>query len=318
MQLDRAVLYDDPTTDPFSTINPPGVTVCNTRDENVAAISDALDPSNYDIGFAFSQGGGNGCAWYVVCLNDKERGAGLFNTSLTPGSSTGLILHEMAHQLGARHTFSSNTGSCGNPGEFNQPSAFEPGSGSTISSYPGGCSPNNVDTSLVGAGFYFHAHTFEEVISNITSGGGTCGASVATGNTPPAVDAGSDYTGIPRGTPFERTKKRQRLHGDRLVFHVEQYDVASGPRNINTDPGDGPLFRSVPPTADGDVRTFPNMTDILSNTVRNGEFLPTTDRPMSSRAHRARQPRRRRRHLERRYAAHRPRRAVLHHESEWR
>jgi hypothetical protein len=285
MQLDWAVLYSDPDTDPFTTIDPnsdPPITVCNTRDENVAAISDVLDPSNYDIGFAFSKGGGNGCAWYVVCLGDKERGAGLFNTSLAPGSSTGLILHEMAHQLGARHTFSSNTGSCGNPGEFNQPSAFEPGSGSTISSYLGGCAPNNVDTSLVGSGFYFHAHTFEEVISNITSGGGTCGASVATGNTPPTVNAGSDYT-IPQGTPFELTGSGTDPDGDGLLFTWEQYDVASGPRNINTDPGDGPLFRSVPPTASGDVRTFPNMTDILSNTVRNGEFLPMTDRTMSFR-----------------------------------
>ncbi len=285
MQLDWAVLYSDAANDPFTTINPnsnPAITVCNTRDENVAAISDELDPSEYDIGFAFSQGGGNGCAWYVVCLNDKERGAGLFNTSLTPGSSTGLILHEMAHQLGARHTFSSTTGSCGNEGEFNQPSAFEPGSGSTISSYLGGCSPNNVNTDLVGAGFYFHAHTFEEVISNITSGGGTCGASVATGNTPPSVNAGSDYT-IPKGTPFELTGSGSDLDGDGLLFTWEQYDVASGARDINTDPGDGPLMRSVPPTADGNVRTFPNMTDILSNTERKGEFLPTTDRTMTFR-----------------------------------
>ncbi len=285
MQLDWAVLYSNPATDPFTTINPnsmPPITVCNTRDENVDAISDVLDPSNYDVGFAFSQGGGNGCAWYVICTGTKEQGAGLFDTSLAPGSSTGLILHEMAHQLGAKHTFSSNTGSCGNLGEFNQPSAFEPGSGSTISSYFNACSPNNVDTSLVGAGFYFHAHTFEEVISNITSGSGTCGASVATGNTPPAVDAGSDYT-IPRGTPFELTGSGSDPDGDGLLFTWEQYDVASGPRNINTDPGDGPLFRSVPPTADGDVRVFPNMTDILSNTVQNGEFLPVTDRTMTFR-----------------------------------
>jgi hypothetical protein len=68
-----------------------------------------------------------------------------------------------------------------------------------------------------------------------------------------------------------------------LLFTWEQYDVASGARNINTDPGDGPLFRSVPPTAGGDVRTFPNLADILSNTVRNGEFLPVTDRTMSFR-----------------------------------
>lgn len=285
MQLDWVVLYSNAGSDPFTTINPnsmPPIGVCDTRNENVAAISNLLDPSNYDVGFAFSQGGGNGCAWYVICTATKEQGAGLFNTALTPGSSTGLILHEMAHQLGAKHTFSSLTGTCGRPGEFNQPSAFEPGSGSTISSYLGACSPNDVDVSLIGQGFYFHAHTFEEVISNITSGSGTCGSSVATGNTPPTVDAGSDYT-IPQGTPFELTGSGSDPDGDGLLFTWEQYDVASGARNINTDPGDGPLFRSVPPTADGNLRTFPNLTDILSNTVRNGEFLPVTDRTMSFR-----------------------------------
>ena len=244
MQLDWAVLYSDPATDPFTTINPhPAVTVCNTRDENVAAISDELDPSNYDIGFAFSQGGGNGCAWYVVCLNDKERGAGLFNTSLTPGSSTGLILHEMAHQLGASHTFSSTTGSCGNPGEFNQPSAFEPGSGSTISSYFGGCSPNNVDTSTRWSGLLLpRAHVrgsdqqHHQRRRHVRSVGGHRQYAAER-------DAGSDYT-IPRGTPFELTGSGSDLDGDGLLFTWEQYDVASGPRNINTDPGDGPLFRS--------------------------------------------------------------------------
>ena len=53
MQLDWAVMYTDPTMDPFTTINPPGVTVCNTRDENVAAISTPtgpLDPSNTTSG----------------------------------------------------------------------------------------------------------------------------------------------------------------------------------------------------------------------------------------------------------------------------
>ena len=158
----------------------------------------------------------------------------------------------MAHQLGAKHTFSSDTGVCGSLGEFNQPSAFEPGSGSTISSYLGGCAPNNVDTSLVGPGFYFHAHTFEEVISNITSGSGTCGSSVATGNTPPIVMQEADYT-IPRGTPFELTGSGSDPDGDGLLFTWEQYDVASGARNINTDPGKA---RSSDPCLPPPMATF--------------------------------------------------------------
>ncbi|HEX2445319.1 MAG TPA: zinc-dependent metalloprotease family protein [Vicinamibacterales bacterium] len=189
MVLTVAILYLDPSNDPYSTVA--FDEACTTRQENVAAINNVIDAADYDIGFAFNQGTGFGCAWYVVCLADKARGAGLINTALTPGSSTGLLAHEMAHQLGARQTFSTNTGSCGNPGEFNQPSAFEPGSGSTISSYLGACAPNNVDTDVstgaVPAGFYYHARTFEEIISNITSGSGTCGSSSAVGNSAPAV-----------------------------------------------------------------------------------------------------------------------------------
>jgi hypothetical protein len=50
----------------------------------------------------------------------------------------------MGHQLGSHHTFSALTGSCGNPGEFNQAHAMESGSGSTVMSYLGGCSPNAI------------------------------------------------------------------------------------------------------------------------------------------------------------------------------
>lgn len=284
MVLNWVIMYLDGTTDPYPTVDGMNVTVCDLRDANPVAVDAAIGNAAYDIAFVFNQfnGVGGGCAWYVVCLPDKARGAGQINTTVTPGSSSGLLLHEMGHQLGARHTFSTNTGSCGNPGEFNQPSAYEPGSGSTIASYRGSCAPNNVDLSVVGGGMYFHTRSFDEIISNITVGSGsTCGSLVATGNSPPAVDAGADYT-IPRGTPFTLTGSAADPDGDAPSFTWEQFDVASGPRAINTDPGDGPLFRSFPPGTDSS-RTFPNLADILSNTVRLGEFLPTTDRPMTFR-----------------------------------
>jgi hypothetical protein len=94
-------------------------------------------------------------------------------------------------------------------------------------------------------------------------------------------DAGADYT-IPQGTPFTLTGSASDPDGDALTYTWEQYDVAANPRPINTDTGEGPLFRSVPPGPDAS-RTFPNLADILSNTVRNGEFLPTTNRTMTFR-----------------------------------
>jgi hypothetical protein len=268
-----AILFTDPANDPYSTVA--FDEACTTRNENVAAINGVIDPADYDIGFAFNQGTGFGCAWYVLCLDDKAQGAGLFNTSLTPGSSTGLLLHEMGHQLGAHHTF-SGLGCKAN--EFNQTSAYEPGSGSTIASYLGSCGDDNVDVSQVGSGLYYHTRTFDEIISNVTVGSGsTCGSSVAAANTAPVVDAGPDYT-IPRGTPFTLTGSAVDAENDPRMFNWEQFDIAADQRAINSDTGEGPLFRSVPPGADPS-RTFPRLADILSNTVRKGEFLPAVDRP---------------------------------------
>jgi hypothetical protein len=136
--------------------------------------------------------------------------------------------------------------------------------------------------SVVGSGQYYHTHTFDEIRANLTVGSGTCGTDLATANHAPSVDAGGDYT-IPRGTPFTLTGQATDPEGDPLTFTWEQVDAASNGRPINTDPGDGPLFRSFPPTEGGSERTFPNLSDLLSNTVRNGEWLPTTDRTMTMR-----------------------------------
>lgn len=276
LSLDWVILYSDPDTDPYAA----NATACQLRDANPGVVNAVLTLADYDIGFVFGQGGGNGCAWYVVCLNDKARGAGLINTMNVPaGGSTGLLLHEMGHQLGGRHTFSSGAAGC-TAVEFNPGSAYEPGSGSTIMSYLGNCSPDNVDTSVVGAGQYYHTLSFDQIIDNITNVA-TCGASLGTGNSAPAVNAGGDYT-IPRGTPFTLTGSGSDPDGDALTFNWEQFDGAANQRPINTDTGEGPIFRSVPPASEAS-RTFPNLQDLLSNTVRNGEILPSTDRSLTFR-----------------------------------
>ncbi len=279
------VIYSDPDTDPFDNTQSP----CTLRDANRDNNKVVLDDADYDIGFLFATRGGNGasgCAWFVVCLTTddtlhKGRGAGQMGNN-GANSASGLLAHEVGHQLGARHTFTGSDGSC-TLNEFlagDSESGYEPGSGTTRMSYNGNCGTDDVDTSAIGAGSYFHSRSFDEIVTNVFSGdGATCGTLVNTGNLPPNVDAGGDYT-IPRQTPFELTGSA--TDADALTYNWEQFDRAVTQRPINTDPGDGPLVRSLPPGASSS-RIIPNLQDLLDGVTRAGEILPQVDREMNFR-----------------------------------
>lgn len=279
------VLYDDPNTQPFDESR----SACELRDDNRDNAKAVLNDADYDLSFLFSTkpgGGANGCAWFVVCLttNDtlhKARGAGKMGNS-GMNSASGLLAHEVGHILGARHTFTGLDGSC-TLNEFlagNSESGYEPGSGTTRMSYRGNCGTDNVDTDAVGAGSYFHSRSFDEIVGNVFFGdGATCGTLVATSNQPPVVFAGPDYT-IPRQTPF--TLSGIAFDSEELTYNWEQYDRAVFQRPIDTDLGDGPIIRSVPPGPDPS-RTVPHMPDLLAGIQRKGEILPQINREMNFR-----------------------------------
>lgn len=279
------VMYDDPDTDPFDNTQTP----CTLRDANRDNNKVVLNDADYDIGFLFATRAGNGasgCAWFVVCLTTddtlhKGRGAGQMGNN-GMNSASGLLAHEVGHQLGARHTFTGADGAC-TLVEFqagDSESGYEPGSGTTRMSYNGNCASDDVDTSVVGAGSYFHSRSFDEIVTNVFSGdGATCGTLVNTTNSPPVVDAGADYT-IPRQTPFELDGSA--TDADVLTYNWEQFDRALTQRPINTDPGDGPIVRSVPPGASS-ARIIPHLQDLLDGVVRNGEILPQVDRELNFR-----------------------------------
>lgn len=283
------VIYDDPDTQPFDNSK----AACDLRNDNRDNMMAELNDDDYDIGFLFaarSGGGANGCAWFVVCLTTnntlhKARGAGKMGNNGANGAG-GLLAHEVGHQLGARHTFTGEDGSC-TENEFlagDSESGYEPGSGTTRMSYNGNCDSDNVDVDTsdgaIGAGSYFHSRSFDEIVDNVFSGdGANCGTLVQSANQPPTVDAGPDYT-IPRETPF--ILSGTAVDDEPLTYNWEQYDRAIEQRPINTDPGDGPIVRSIPPTTDP-TRIIPNLPDLLDGIVRKGEILPETDRELNFR-----------------------------------
>ena len=238
-------------------------------DETQAKCDAVIGNSNYDIGHAFSTGGGGLAGLGVVCeTGQKATGITGSSSPINDTFDIDFVAHEIGHQFGANHTQNNDC-------QRNNGTAVEPGSASTIMGYAGICSPdvqNNSDA-------YFHAVSIAEMW-NVVITTATCGVETATNNATPVANAGSDVS-IPKSTPFILKGIGTDVDAsDALTYNWEQIDNQSGfmpPQSTNTV---GPMFRSLPSSNLPDRYMPAQATVLAGNTATTWEVLPSVARTM--------------------------------------
>ena len=257
---DASLLYTDTITDPFTG---------NFNNEIQETLTNEFGEQNYDVGHLFHRGQASGDAGSVgnICQNGSKGSAFSAHPFTATNGSGGIfltdyfdidyVIHEVGHQFGAFHTFSYNTESLG----FNS----EPGSGSTIMSYAGIVSGENMQRH---SDPYFHYHNIQNINNYLNTK--ACQTDLVSLNEIPVVEAGQDYI-IPKGTAYTLTAVATDT--DNLTYCWEQLDsgrvraVDFGPTVLT-----GSTNRSLLPTV-SPIRFIPRMSSVLAGNLT--EVNPT-------------------------------------------
>ena len=232
-------------------------------EENQLWIDERIGSGAYDIGHVFATSNGGVARFGGACQDDfKANGVTGLPNPVGDTFYVDFVAHEIGHQLSATHTFNGTTGNCVAPNR-NPISAFEPGSGSTVMSYAGTCSTENLQA---GSDATFHAASIEQ-IDTFTAGNGSCYRTIVNGNTDPVLTPLADHA-IPPETPFRLAAVATDADLDTLSYQWDQMDSGSATDNTSfgTDLGDNALFRTYVPQSDN-YRDFPALgTQLLGQT----------------------------------------------------
>lgn len=264
------LIYTDPDTDPFDDGNIQAMIA-----QNQTLCDQKIGTSDYDIGHVLGTSGGGLANIGSVCKPaTKARGATAASMPQGDPFYIDLLAHEIGHQLGANHTFNN---SCSN--NRNEPTAWEPGSGSTIMGYAGVCPP---DIQLH-SDPYFHGGSLHEIRLYTRQGAGSvCGVPTDTMLPNPLVIAGKNRF-IPQSTPFVLTAEvTGTIPESQYTYTWEQYDAQVTTMPPSGDASGGPLFRSLPPDT-VPYRYFPDLQAVLTQSPTPWEVLPTVSRSIQFR-----------------------------------
>lgn len=270
------IIYTNEDTDPYT--NGDAYTMV---DETIATIDAIIGDSNYDIGHLFGGDGTGGLALLSgACRANKisHKAGGITGSASPYGDSFDIdyVAHEIGHQLGATHTFNSETLNCG--GNNREPdTAVEPGSGSTIMSYAGICGTNNLQKN---SDAVFNTVSIAQIDYYLRdSGEANCGTKKIKSNNNPNINATSSYY-IPTNTPFILTSNAHDIDGDSLSYTWDEIDTNGTAVDVGLDTGDNPLFRSRLPTSKN-YRYFPRVETLFSGYPVKGEMLAVTNRALN-------------------------------------
>ena len=267
----RIKLFNDKDTDPYTPDQQSGASP--RINQSADAFEGNFEISSYDLGITFSAedtdwSGGGIAVIKAVCSTNTSNGpskAKIWCSSLGLVSNgfTALVVHEVGHAFGARHTMNTGNELCKDA--VSADNAFEMGSGNTLMSYGGLCGDGQDYVSpgeIIDNYFHFSSlYLMSEYIKTLT-----CQSVFPTDNDPPILDINpcnlASFS-VPMNTPFKIKAAATDPENDNLNYVWEQFDD-DGPGTPNAgflgdeaaNSAKGPLFRGYPPTTNPE-RSFP-------------------------------------------------------------